>query len=65
MEPIIEFLKEHPFWAIFLFVFMVLPMIGAVVHIILKALGHKGIDNTVTPVIEPESDEAEKENNQS
>ena len=25
---------------------MVLPMIGAVIHIILKALGRKGIDNS-------------------
>jgi hypothetical protein len=57
MEPLAKFLEEHPFWAVFLFVFMVLPIIGALVHIILKALGHKGIDNTITPVIDSDSDE--------
>jgi len=61
MEPLVKFLEEHPFWAAFLFVFMVLPMIGAVVHIILKALGQKGIDNTVTPVIEPYPDPEEED----
>lgn len=45
-ESLFQFLKEHPFWAIFIIVFMVLPMIGAVLHIVLKALGRKGIDNS-------------------
>lgn len=41
-----KFLGEHPFWAVFIAVFMILPMIGAVIHIILKALGRRGIDNS-------------------
>ena len=41
-----RFLTEHPFWAVFIAVFMILPMIGAVIHIILKALGKRGIDNS-------------------
>lgn len=45
-ESLLQFLKEQPFWAIFIGVFMVLPMIGAVLHIVLKALGKKGIDNS-------------------
>jgi hypothetical protein len=32
--------------AVFIAVFMILPMIGAVIHIILKALGRRGIDNS-------------------
>jgi len=45
-ESFIRFFHDHPFLAIFIAVFMVLPMIGAVIHIILKALGRKGIDNS-------------------
>ena len=41
-----EFFNQHPFLAIFIAVFMILPMIGAVIHIILKAIGRKGIDNS-------------------
>jgi hypothetical protein len=41
-----QFLSDHPFWAIFIAVFMILPMIGAVIHIVLKALGRRGIDNS-------------------
>jgi hypothetical protein len=41
-----RFLVDHPFWAVFIAVFMILPMIGAVIHIILKALGKRGIDNS-------------------
>ncbi len=57
-ESILQFLKEQPFWAIFIAVFMVLPMIGAVLHIVLKALGRKGIDNSppaTIPSAPPES----------
>ncbi len=45
-ESFTQFFNEHPFLAIFIAVFMILPMIGAVIHIILKALGKKGIDNS-------------------
>lgn len=45
-ESFTRFLAEHPYWAVFIAVFMILPMIGAVIHIILKALGRKGIDNS-------------------
>ena len=41
-----EFFNQHPFLAIFIAVFMILPMIGAIIHIILKAIGRKGIDNS-------------------
>lgn len=45
-DNLVNFFKAHPFWAIFIILFMILPIIGAVVHIILKALGRKGINNT-------------------
>ena len=46
-ESLTQFFREHPFWAVFIAVFMILPMIGAVLHIVLKALGRKGIDNSL------------------
>ena len=45
-EEFTKFLSDHPFWAVFIAVFMILPMIGAIIHIVLKALGRKGIDNS-------------------
>jgi hypothetical protein len=45
-ESFEKFFNDHPFLAIFIAIFMILPMIGAVIHIILKALGKKGIDNS-------------------
>jgi hypothetical protein len=45
-ESLFQFFREQPFWAVLIVVFMVLPMIGAVLHIVLKALGRKGIDNS-------------------
>jgi hypothetical protein len=45
-DSLFRFFGEHPFWAVFIAVFMILPMIGAVLHIVLKALGRKGIDNS-------------------
>ncbi|UCE66525.1 MAG: hypothetical protein JSU85_00500 [Candidatus Zixiibacteriota bacterium] len=45
-ESFVRFFNDHPFLAVFIAVFMILPMIGAVIHIILKALGRKGIDNS-------------------
>jgi len=45
-ESFLQFFSDHPFLGIFIAVFMILPMIGAVVHIILKALGRRGIDNS-------------------
>ena len=57
-ESFFKFLGEHPFWAIFIAVFMILPMIGAVVHIVLKALGRKGIDNSPPSAMKiPDDDE--------
>lgn len=46
-ESLFQFFGEHPFWAVFIAVFMILPMIGAVLHIVLKALGRRGIDNSL------------------
>jgi hypothetical protein len=45
-ESLFNFFREYPLWAVFIAVFMILPMIGAVLHIVLKALGRKGIDNS-------------------
>jgi|GEM_PF-2326856 len=45
-ESFIKFFNDYPFLAVFIAVFMILPMIGAVIHIILKALGRRGIDNS-------------------
>lgn len=45
-KEFLQFFNDHPVWAILIFVFMVLPMIGAVLHIVLKALGGRGIDNS-------------------
>ncbi len=45
-DSLFQFFREHPFWAVFIAVFMILPMIGAVLHIVLKALGRKGIDDS-------------------
>jgi ABC-type uncharacterized transport system permease subunit len=44
-ESLLKFLESHPFWAVFVIIFMILPIMGAVVHIILKAFGHRGLDN--------------------
>ena len=52
-ESLLQFFKEQPFWAIFIAVFMIIPMMGAVLHIVLKALGRKGIDNSATTAIPP------------
>lgn len=51
-ESLLQFFKEQPIWAIFIAVFMILPMIGAVLHIVLKALGRKGIDNSPPATIQ-------------
>jgi hypothetical protein len=45
-DSLLSFFNSHPFWAVFIIVFMVLPIIGAVAHIVLKAMGRRGIDNT-------------------
>ena len=44
-ESLIDFFKSHPFWASLIIILMVLPIIGAVIHIILKAFGRRGLDN--------------------
>jgi hypothetical protein len=41
---LLDFLKNHPFWALFLILFMALPIVGAIVHILLKAFGRRGLD---------------------
>ncbi len=56
-SSLVEFFKAHPFLGVFIIVFMVLPMIGAVVHIILKAMGKKGIDNSETDSEMPPPDD--------
>lgn len=50
---------NHPFWALLIIVLMVLPMVGAVAHILLKAFGRRGIDNTTSfpPTPNPERGE--------
>lgn len=44
-ESLVEFLESHPFWAILIIVLMIVPIAGALVHILLKAFGRRGIDN--------------------
>ena len=65
MDTFVKFLGEHTVWAVFLFIFMILPIFGAIVHVIMKALGQKGIDNTITLVINPDfEDEQEQDQDQ-
>ena len=47
-ESLLAFVKSHPFWAILIIVLMVLPMFGAVLHVLLKAFGRRGLDNIPT-----------------
>lgn len=47
-DELLHFFSAHPFWAILIIVFMALPIMGAVLHIVLKAFGRKGID-VITP----------------
>jgi hypothetical protein len=54
----LEFFKKNPFWASFIIIFAVLPIVGAVVHILLKAFGRKGLDNT-NP-LSPEDDQVDQ-----
>jgi len=57
-ESLRIFYGEHPALAIIIIVLMVMPMIGAVLHIVLKALGRKGIDNSPPSTIpSPPDDE--------
>ena len=56
---LLDFFKRHPFWAIFIIVFAILPMIGAITHVLLKAFGKKGIDNS--PALTPGSPQAGKD----
>ena len=48
-NSLLNFLKSNPFWAVLIIIFMVLPIIGAIVHIVLKAVGRKGLDYTSPP----------------
>ncbi len=56
-DSLMDFLKTNPFWAVFIIVFMILPIVGAVIHILLKAFGHRGLDNTPSIPDEPPDDE--------
>ena len=59
-----NFLAEHPFWAVFIAIFMILPMIGAIIHIILKAMGKRGIDNSPPADFDiPDTEENQKSQN--
>jgi hypothetical protein len=55
-DSLLSFLKDHPFWAVCIIVFAVLPMVGAVLHIVLKGLGRRGIDNTTSMPLTPPDD---------
>ncbi len=61
-NSLLDFLRSNPFWAVFIIIFMVLPIAGAVIHILLKAFGHRGIDNTPTLPEEPDEEESNKGN---
>lgn len=58
-DSLTEFFKIHPVLTVIIIVFMVLPMIGAVSHVILKAFGKKGIDNSPPATLPPVDDGAE------
>jgi hypothetical protein len=61
-KELLEFFKSHPLWGILLFVLMVLPILGAIIHIILKALGRPGLTPEPSPEIKSEEDETESQN---
>lgn len=44
-ESLIDFFQKNPFWAILIIIFMILPIAGAIMHIVLKTFGRRGIDN--------------------
>jgi hypothetical protein len=54
-DSLLLFFKAHPILAALIIVFVLLPIIGAVVHILLKAFGRRGIDNSPTLSEEIES----------
>ncbi|MEE9552716.1 MAG: hypothetical protein V3W18_00350 [candidate division Zixibacteria bacterium] len=56
-EALTNFFSEHTFWAVVIMIFMLLPIIGAVFHILIKALGGRGIDNSPPAGIPPEYDD--------
>ena len=45
-ESLLNFVGQHPFWAAIIIIFMILPIAGAVFHIVIKALGGRGVDNS-------------------
>jgi hypothetical protein len=55
-------LKSNPFWAVFIIVFMILPIVGAVIHILLKAFGRRGLDNAPTLPQGPPDDITDESN---
>ena len=52
-KELLSFYNSHPLWAILIIILIVLPIMGAVAHIILKALGRPGIEPE--PPAKPES----------
>jgi hypothetical protein len=57
-ESLLQFFKTNPFWAAIIIIFAILPIIGAVVHIILKALGRRGIDSLLSNSETTEAEQA-------
>jgi hypothetical protein len=55
-NTLIDFFKSNPVWGILIIILTVLPIVGAVVHILLKAFGRRGLDNTL-PELPEEDDE--------
>ncbi len=51
-NSLLNFFKSNPFWAVFIIIFMVLPIVGAVIHILLKAFGRRGLDNELEMPVE-------------
>jgi len=60
-ESLIDFFGAHPFWAAVIIVLMVLPMAGAVFHIVMKALGRRGIDGSPPGDVPPKFDKRDTE----
>jgi hypothetical protein len=59
-DNLMGFVKIHPFWAILIIVLVVLPMLGAVAHIVQKAMGRRGIDNTQSKYDEETGNESDE-----
>lgn len=45
-DALLSFLKSHPFWAVFIVIFAVLPIVGLILPIFRKFIGRRGLEQT-------------------